>query len=296
MNWEKFRITRWKKLHFPDDIIQILLKDKPDYEDALVVKKSGCKTKKYFYSVCEICKEQFKLRILKFTLRKHNNCICGKCYIPKFVTKTQEWKDNNSRAQLVAQNRPETKKQNADSVRRYWKNNPEKLAAMGQKISDRFFNDEKYRDAVSGSRYKGFIFCNKFGKIKFDSLFELSYVIQCDADPKIISLLRWTKGIPYIDRKNTKHRYYPDFVVNKTNVIELKGEHLLIRHKESIELKTAAFKQNYPDLRFQMISSGIDSKDFRQICRMNDEINVVFHNIKVNEEYLRLKEKYANKK
>ena len=54
-------------------------------------------------------------------------------YVPKFVTKQKEWLENNSKAQKIAQNRPEVKKRNSEAVKNFRQNNPEMKKQVSKK-------------------------------------------------------------------------------------------------------------------------------------------------------------------
>ena len=57
---------------------------------------------------CKICNKEAKSLMSAFFRRKYfkNEPICSKCIL-KEATNTEQWKKNNSKAQFVAQNKPE---------------------------------------------------------------------------------------------------------------------------------------------------------------------------------------------
>jgi hypothetical protein len=285
----KRSLSRYKKLqkkdaNYTDEIILFLIEnDFLTFEKALELIEKKVKTKKIIISFCKLCGKKYKLRCEKLYNRTYKVDICGECYVPKFVTKQPEWKQNNSRAQFIAQNKPEQKKKNSDAVRNFWLTHPEIVKQVSEKMKFIYENDINYQNAVSGSKYKGTII-NRFGKIYFHSLLELNFIIHCEVNNEVFKLTRWNeKGIEYY-YDNKKRLYIPDFILNDNKIVEVKGGYYLFKDKEKIFLKSEACKNKFPN----MIYSIITEEDIGSIRLKNIKTNgiIKFYAEKVQEEYL----------
>ena len=222
----------------------------------------------------------------KWLNRKYSVSVCRKCYVPKFVTKQKEWLESQSKSQTIAQNRSEVKKM--------WEENPEKLEKMRQKIIEKM-DLQNYRDSVLGSDNRGFIHC-RFGKIRFDSLAELMFIIQCDKNDKIVKLTRWNKpGVIYQGRTKTK-RYYPDFIVNEKLIVDIKSGFVQSKD-ENLDKKILTIKDNYSSFDFQIISqTTLNVYKFKNLIKLNYKIEFS-HKYKqiLYENGIRLASTYQNK-
>lgn len=276
MNWTKFRITRYKK-KFPDcpkRLINILVESADKFltiQEAELFRNQNVQSKRKVKSNCNICKKDFTIGLTKWLNRKYSVSICRKCYVPNFVTKQTDWKETNSKAQIIAQNRPEVKIKMSESIKNMWKKNPEKLEKMRQKIIEKI-DSLNYRDAVLGSDNRGFIISNRFGKLRFDSLAELMFIIQCDKDENVKKLTRWNKsGIIYQGQTKIK-RYYPDFIVNDTVIVDIKSG--FVKEKdENFENKVNAAKEQFKEFDVQIISpSQIVNYKFRELHKLSYNI------------------------
>lgn len=276
MNWTKFRITRYKKKfpNCPENLLNILVESADRFltiDEAQLFRNQNVQSKRKIKSNCNICKEDFTIGLTKWLKRKYSVSICRKCYVPKFVTKQKDWLDSQSQCQIIAQNRQEVKVKISESIKKMWKENPEKLEQMRQKIIKKIDSSSNYRDAILGSNNRGYIHC-RFGKIRFDSLAELMFIIQCDKDNKIVSLTRWNKpGIIYEGQTKTK-RYYPDFVVDEKLIIDIKSGFVQSKD-ENLNNKILATKNNYPLFDVQIISpSTLTTYKFKNLIKLNYNI------------------------
>jgi len=239
------------------------------------------KTKRFKISgFCEICKNRAKLFILQLTRRtledlKHK-FICNKC-IRKAVCSNSKWKESNRRAQKIAQNNPVTLKKNSDSLKKTWANLKkrkqwcesikksnqrfEKRQNNSRTLKEKFKNDEAYREKCLSNWknvFKGIsgVFKSKLnGEIRFDSSFELCYLIECDIKKaktrRLKIMLQYTL--------NNETRYYrPDFLENEKIVKEIKSSYVrdkLQTQEELRQKKKAALlfcKQN--SYKFRLIT------------------------------------------
>lgn len=212
------------------------------FEEALILCEENIKTKKKLKSVCMICKKEFTMQVLQMANRTYGKekSICGKCYVPKYVTQQIEWKNKQAVVQSIAQNKPKTKRKNSMSVKRFWRNHPEVKQQVREKILV-LLEDENYRNSIATSRYKGDMI-TKFGKLYFHSLLELNFILNATINPKINTLTRWNLGpITYKYYKNRNKKYYPDFIVNDNKVVEVKSEYYLETRAKIILSKKKAF-------------------------------------------------------
>lgn len=272
--------------NYPKWVVDIFNKEKINITDAILINEARIKTKKMFQGVCEICKNNFKFSIQGLGNRQWKKEICGKCYVPKFVTKQPEWKEKNRQAQLIAQNKPETLLKNSNSIKKFWKEHPEIKISMGKKIS-KWHQNEEYRSRVHGSIYKGHIE-TKWGDIRFESLLELNYIITCINDKNIIELKRWDKpGIIYTSLDNKQHRYYPDFLINNERVLEIKSNYVIKNHRDNLNEKEKALKNKYPYLRFSMLSEDFVKPFYNgkihSLKKLIQNYKIKFYNVKVKE-------------
>ena len=61
----------------------------------------------------------------------------------------------------------------------------------------------------------------KYKNIRCDSTWELAYILYCNDHN--ITIKRCNKRFDYYDNEGNKHRYYPDFIINDNEIIEIKG-------------------------------------------------------------------------
>ncbi|MDO8640074.1 MAG: hypothetical protein Q7R33_00855 [Nitrosarchaeum sp.] len=273
MNVTKYRTTLYKKMYpdCPDEILAILLSSNEfmTIEEANKFTGYNVKSKRLVKSNCEICHEDFTIGLTKWLTRKYKVSVCRKCYVPKFVTKQQDWLEVNSVAQFEAQNRPEVKEKMRQSIKQMWHDNPEIKERMRQKIIEKF-ETESYRDAVLGSDNKGFVI-TRFGRLRFDSLGELSFLIKCDKDQSVTSLTRWDKhGIPYFNGQ--EKRYYPDFILNNDTIIDVKSG--FVRSKDdNLEKKIEATRSQYEHMTFKLLGeSEITKLKFKTLRKLGYDI------------------------
>lgn len=88
----------------------------------------------------------------------------------------------------------------------------------------------------------------KYNGIYCDSTWELAYILYCNDNN--IPIKRCDKVFDYYDNEGNKHRYYPDFIINENEIIEIKGriteqwklklpiverEHIKVLYKEDMK-------------------------------------------------------------
>lgn len=125
------------------------------------------------------------------------------------------WRKRNSEAQLKVQSLPETRKKNAESVSRFWRENPDRLESMRQSVllANQRPEVRARRRAVESWNGRGISgdYLSKWGWLHFDSSYELAFIIALEED---LSVLKVNRGplieYEYLDRNRT---YHMDFEV-----------------------------------------------------------------------------------
>lgn len=278
---EKFRRTLYKNRYknISDKSLSILLKDeKITYDEAMILINENIVTKRKFISVCISCKNEFTYSTAQLKVRSYtHDSLCSKCYIPKYVCKTKKWKKKNSDAQFIAQNKPGAKEKmskilkntmNTTNMRENirkgvllaFKNDPT-ISKRISELSKMNHTKQEYREKVHGTINKGSIKTIKFGIVHFDSLLELSFIINCDNDKTIKSLSRWDKEAVNYEVDNIVCNYYPDFIVNNNTAIEIKSRYYLDINKVHVLAKQKYFKKLYKQYKyFIYFDDKIDKK------------------------------------
>lgn len=217
------------------------------------------KSKKKVIGNCDICGKLQKIEINSLIDKNrlqslHYRIICKDCIMSE-VGKDTNWKITNSKAQKIAQNKPETLKKNSDSVKLAW-SNPEtaknwidgikRQACLPEaKIKKsnsmkKLWENEEFRIKQSNNS-KGFngingIFTTKnSGEIRFDSTYEFFFIFMKDLNNEKIK--RFNGSIKYFQDK--LHYYFPDFIIENC-IYEIKSKYFLKKHSEEILLKKDA--------------------------------------------------------
>lgn len=85
-----------------------------------------------------------------------------------------------------------------------------------------YVKKQKLNDNCGGYREgSGYGKQGTYKGIHCDSSWELAYLIYCLEHN--IKIERFKKSFEYIDSNNIKHKYYPDFLINDNEIIEIKG-------------------------------------------------------------------------
>jgi len=164
------------------------------------------KTKKNVKFICQECKMQEIMSVN--AMRKRKICgikpICRKCSL-KFATSSEEWLEKNSRAQYIAQNRPEVIKKQKAAQARLMRDDP-------------LYAEKRCSKSYISGVIRG---------MRFDSSWELYFMVRCWESKNILSIERYNGSIGYLDPIGKKRRYYPDFIVKFKNgtkkIVEIKG-------------------------------------------------------------------------
>lgn len=192
--------------------------------------------KNNLYFIC-LCGVECVILVYNFYKRKHQKPLCKNCYREKYCY-DKEWREKNSKAQLISQNRPETlKKQRAAQKRRHaMPGMKEKYRKIGLKL----WEDKNYRNKVI--KNSSIAMNGIYRGITYQSSYELAFIMW--SQQKGYKIKRFDlDGIPYKWNGKT-HHYYPDFIINDNRIIEVKGKGgLYKRYKKLCEEKNKALKQ-----------------------------------------------------
>ena len=191
---------------YPEELKPILKDDVWDLEKIrpFLNRLGRCKRKVKF--ICQECNHSDIMTISAMRIRKICGFkpICKKCSL-KFATNSEMWKASNSKAQIIAQNRPSVLKKQRDAQLRLMKNDP-------------LYAEKRCSKSYISGTIKG---------MRFDSSWELYFIVYCWESKKIKRIDRYDGFIEYFDTKDKKRRYYPDFVVEFCNgikkIVEIKG-------------------------------------------------------------------------
>lgn len=214
---------------------------------------------------CIKCCSHFEYSLVKKFLRNRSTKLdkkdlwdtCSKCWLIINTAENKEWRDKNSKAQLIAQNKPEQKAKNALGVskswtkerrakgseytRNRWKNDPEFRAISSKNLNWTSKNDEKYNEIMSRSFGCGGL-KGIYANIRYESALEMSYIMWCEDNN--IDIKRYDLDpLPYKDENDKDRLYFPDFIINNDTIVEIKGFGLYYRknHNRNI-LKIESLK------------------------------------------------------
>ncbi len=183
--------------------------------------------------VCEFCNNQSILLRKKFLDRKIKLFkSCGRCHA-KNVCALPEQKIINSKAQKIAQNKPETLEKMSIASKKAWERDYENRCNSIQKSYDenpfhrqnvrlasiKNWSSEEYRKKTEKSN----AYCwGYYSDIFYQSLCELAFIIWCEE--KSIKIKRYDDDpINYVDEINIKRNYIPDFIIDLQTIVEVKS-------------------------------------------------------------------------
>ncbi len=189
---------------------------------------------------CEICKKEYTLPRYRVIGRKHSmKQLCDEHY-HKFVTSTDEWKERNRQAQIIAQNKEETKqKQKISQMRRHslpgvkeryrqiardlWKESNYRNKQT-TRLKEQWKNPEYAAKILKGeggayrSKYQGYAY-----EMRYQSLAELCFILWAKQKSVKIERFKGRPSIQWQDKNGNQRSYYPDFVMNDTIIVEVKN-------------------------------------------------------------------------
>lgn len=210
--------------------------------------------KHYIWFICPSCKNLWEQLAYKYSLRRHQKRVCGECYKPYLYD--AEWRTNNSNAQKIAQNTPETLEKQRISLKAAWakpeiaerwlksirKNHAKRDKVfydnVGTLIKERW-KDSNYRDSCTNNGHSNLI--GYYNEVRYASLLELAFLLKENNENKYPKRYIGI-GIRYCQPDGTEHRYYPDF--QDTNcIIEVKSRYWYNQHREIVDAKNLACQE-----------------------------------------------------
>ena len=257
--------------------------------------------------VCELCGSKFVITYKALCRRTRcdfiKNQICNNCIL-KYVTNTKEWREKNSNAQKIAQNKPETlekmrkavkasktpevlKKQSLSSKKMWKSEEYRKRHREGMKRAFENMSEDSYERMTHKNRFYSGWYCSKFGKIYFNSSWELAFMVWCENNKSVLSLSRCKDKIEYKGVDGKKHIYMPDFEIKTDSgiyVIEIKGRFNLknVDEKKKSSDEFYQEKKNYCLwYKRDLISRGIISNHFeaKKFCEsLSSKIEGLYKN------------------
>lgn len=224
-----------------------------DYNTKLISNKKLCGT-------CKKCKQNFVYsQVKKFLINRLNKPekinlweTCQKCWLRINTAEDKNWIKKNSDAQKISQNKPEQIKKNKEGVRKSWNCKRRKIAS--DLMKEKWKNDEAFAKRallnLNKANNNGIGFgCGGlrgiYNNIYYDSALELSFILWCLNEK--IKIKRYDgDGVAYTDENGVKRNYYPDFIINNNDIVEIKGSGLWYRknYKRNI-LKSDAAKTKF---------------------------------------------------
>lgn len=190
---------------------------------------------------CKKCQQKYRYSNVKKFLRNRTNKkqlkyvwnTCQKCWLIINTAESPEWIKKNSDTQKIAQNKPEALEKNRDGVRKSW--TKERRKSASEILKNKWKNDPNFRNKAllnlnsDIDRVKIGFGCGglkgKYKGIKYDSALELSFILWCEHHK--IDIKRYDLSpIAYGDENGIKRKYYPDFIVNQDEIVEIKGHGL----------------------------------------------------------------------
>lgn len=213
---------RYDDSYYPEEIRKYL---KDEYFEYDVIKPfiDTLKTKKKVRFICQECDCEEIMPISMMHIRKicSTKPICRKCAL-KYAINSDRWREANSAAQKIAQNRPKVIEKQRGAQKRLMREDP------------LYVDKRRSKSYISGS-IRGF---------RFDSSWELYYIAFCWESSLIKSISRFGQSIEYYDSEGIQRRYHPDFLVrysdDKSKIVEVKGSK---KYNNFIEKFNAAKKQ-----------------------------------------------------
>lgn len=211
---------------------------------------------------------------------------CRWCWLKVQTGESEEWRANNSRSQLIAQNKPEQKKKNAEGVskswdkdrkqkaseylKNKWRTNPEfktkvlKNLAWTQIAGET--RDQIIRQSFGTGGLKGI-----YKNIYYDSALELSYILWCEDN--CIEIKNYDLDpIDYLDENDKPRKYFPDFIIDKTTIVEIKGYGLYYRKNFERNIRKINAAKSYFDKYIILLERDkVLQKNYRKARKIHHE-------------------------
>lgn len=217
------------------------------FKQYLKYSKFGIKTKKLVKGKCIKCKQDFKISFNALVSRKHFPLkeLCQNCYLG-YMSSSSVVREINSKAQLIAQNKPRAKEKQrkiqieirkkdstiatrtGDSVSKFWKSKEgiKRKKSVRLKLQN-LWSTEEYQNIQALKNKNGYLSGHLKG-IFFQSSYELSFINNCIKNK--ISIIRSNINFKYKNENKIMKLCIPDFIINKNTIVEIKP-FKLINHK-----------------------------------------------------------------
>lgn len=209
---------------------------------------------------CTKCGTNFEYSSVKKFMRNRKNKLdkkhlwqtCGKCWLIINTKEDDKWIIKNSQSQKIAQNRPEQLQKNRNGVRRSW--NYERRNLASSLLKEKWKNDEAFAKKAQNNLNNINNVKIGFGRgglkgvynnIYYDSALELSFVLWCKHENILVKRYD-LDPVKYVDESGVDRKYYPDFIINQNDIVEIKGSGLWYRKNyERNILKIEAARQQF---------------------------------------------------
>ena len=208
---------------------------------------------------CENCGKEFnpsskalkkRIEVLKKYDELKGKTLCGDC-VKILVGRTRLVRERNSKAQKIAQNKAEQKKKNREGVLRS-RERPEVMEKWLKAVRENSQKEEwkkkqselmkeRWKDPIKREKFlqngnfhtscHGFFSSKNFGKIRYESSYELIFLFQKDLEKANVK--RFDIPIEY-ELNGKKHYYIPDFLLNE-EIVEIKS-HAILKKENKNEL------------------------------------------------------------
>lgn len=218
--------------------------------------------------------------------KKDQWITCQKCWHIIQTAEDKTWMDNNSAAQLIAQNLPEQKRANAAGVSRSWDDSRKKRASDFLKnrwVTEEGFaekaianinwtqqNDDRFSEMIQKTLGVGGL-KGVYDGLFYDSALELSYILWCKEQG--IPIRRYDlEPIEYTDEIGKSRKYFPDFIIYESVVVEIKGRGIYFKlNYERNILKLEAAQKIHPKCVIIMDSDDCLKKHYNKARKIHHE-------------------------
>lgn len=188
---------------------------------------------------CKECGDESDSRLGKMISREFFvlEPICSNC-INKVVRNTDECKKRNSEAQLIAQNKPETKeamskilkkrcsdieyrKKMSEAAKKVWKREGYR-EKMSNLVSEKWKDVDYAKKVIESVKKAGII--GFYKGYFYNSGYELAFLLKEESERGCLNHIeRVDFFIKYKDKNNKSRSYYCDYIKDKEYLVEIKG-------------------------------------------------------------------------
>lgn len=234
--------------NLPEEIIEAIISGTVVDYDFYMKYKGVYSSKKLKVSYkCEMCNAQHTTDFKHLNKRTVvSGAFCPSC-VMKVSSNDEGWRKRNSDAQLIAQSLPEQRVKNSEGVKRYWKNNPEKLEEKRVRQLE-FYKSDKGKASIvkrqlsfkPNCRGISGKYLSKWGRIPFESSYEFCFLVNFEKRDDIESICRGP--IIKYRHEGVDRQYFVDYQVNfksgKVWWVEIKSAYVGKKRQEFEKLKS----------------------------------------------------------